>query len=791
MEEAVSLIHQELTHLTGKLDLRGLHLAELPNDLFKLTHLHDLHIGRDDQGRGGLGSAANIHRLTDFTALQTLGFAGTPIDSLEFIENMVSLKALNFSSTNIVEIKSLSNLTSLEQILFRHTRVRDISCISNLNQIRVLKFSNTPIDNLMPLSRLTRLIELSCASTEVDSLSALSKTYSLRKLECFLTKITDLLPLKGLSRLEHISFANTDISSLDPLRELKLISHLSCSETKINSLEPLNGLSRVQYFYCFGTKIESIDHLYRSKNIASINISNTHVHDISVVKNFRCLKHITLGYTNVKDISALVGLKRLELVNASGCPLNGLPEQLVRSTALQKLYLADTSLPNWPSGGVLSSRYGDNCLSRVRAHLDDLAFGNAIDRRIKLLVLGNGGAGKTQIANWLVDENYQFDARWDSTHGIRVLPAELRGEPALTLSIWDFGGQDIYHGVHALFLHSPALLLLVWAKDTEEQKGHENAELWSRNYPLHYWLTLVRQQAHSFSPILVAQSKCDRAEDRRWPFIMEEAALQGAPYMPLHQYVSVSQRTGREALCQEVRIAADWLHHPERMGVAHVGSGRLRVRNRMEALLAEGRRFLSMEEFRKECADAKGVSAPEHLLVWLDAEGTVLYRQGLFEDQVVLDPAWALAAVYAIFDGKSGLLKRIRTKNGSFTLDDLADGPWGEYSPKDRELLLSIMVACSICFLVGQKRIGDELVAEYVAPDLLPGREAVVGQVPVHWSKKLPVLTETYTYALPHDGLIRTILSLLGRIEPRRDCRRLQLLRGWGYDEKDNEQIFS
>ena len=26
--------------------------------------------------------------------------------------------------------------------------------------------------------------------------------------------------------------------------------------------------------------------------------------------------------------------------------------------------------------------------------------------------------------------------------------------------------------------------------------------------------------------------------------------------------------------------------------------------------------------------------------------------------------------------------------------------------------------------------------------------------------------------------------------EPRLDCRRLQLLRGWGYDEQDNEQIF-
>jgi hypothetical protein len=27
--------------------------------------------------------------------------------------------------------------------------------------------------------------------------------------------------------------------------------------------------------------------------------------------------------------------------------------------------------------------------------------------------------------------------------------------------------------------------------------------------------------------------------------------------------------------------------------------------------------------------------------------------------------------------------------------------------------------------------------------------------------------------------------------EPRQDCRRLQLLRGWGYDEQNDEQVFS
>jgi internalin A len=102
-------------------------------------------------------------------------------------------------------------------------------------------------------------------------------------------------------------------------------------------------------------------------------------------------------------------------------------------------------------------------------------MGTEVMADVKLLLLGNGEAGKTQIARWLAGKS--FDPIWNTTHGIQIGAVPLPGTPPARLQIWDFGGQDIYHGTHSLFLRSPAVLMLVWAKDTEQRESYEPALL--------------------------------------------------------------------------------------------------------------------------------------------------------------------------------------------------------------------------------------------------------------------------------------------------------------------------
>lgn len=438
--------------------------------------------------------------------------------------------------------------------------------------------------------------------------------------------------------------------------------------------------------------------------------------------------------------------------------------KVINLPSLEFLVLYNTEVPGLPPG-VLSFNYYHNCLDSLRAHFADLATEAAEMPGVKLLLLGNGGAGKTKIAGWLSGKEFGSDD-WDSTHGIEIGETDLPGEPPTRLQIWDFGGQDIYHGAHALFLRSPAVLAAVWATDTEANKTHTYGGLEFRNQPLAYWVEIARQQGHPGSPLLILQSKCDAPEDevRRLPLPNE------TPYFKSLQ-VSAKADRYKAALRDTLAEAVKYLRDPQRMGTVKIGAGRLRVRDRLEAMRAADRalppdqrrhRLLTMAAFEQICSEEGGVSAPEHLLTWLDADGAVLYRPGLLRDRIVLDQNWALEAVYAVFHRNSRLWSEIRRCNGRFTRSMLDLYVWRDHSAEDQALFLDLMRSCGICFQHREFDQGGEEIVEYIAPDLLPERAEIADRLPAFWDEGRAGEPAIFRYPLLHDGLIRTIVADLG-----------------------------
>jgi internalin A len=67
---------------------------------------------------------------------------------------------------------------------------------------------------------------------------------------------------------------------------------------------------------------------------------------------------------------------------------------------LKDLRLFGCKLDDLPSE-VCGEEYGQNVLNEVRAHYKDLKSGQRIDAELKVLLLGNGGVGKTQLCRRL------------------------------------------------------------------------------------------------------------------------------------------------------------------------------------------------------------------------------------------------------------------------------------------------------------------------------------------------------------------------------------------------------
>jgi small GTP-binding protein len=109
----------------------------------------------------------------------------------------------------------------------------------------------------------------------------------------------------------------------------------------------------------------------------------------------------------------------------------------------------------------------------------------------KLLILGEGGAGKTTLAQKILYPSYALKEE-ESTQGVDVLKWSFRlegveGDRQFHVNIWDFGGQEIYHATHQFFLTRRSLYALVAdtrKDDTDFYYWLNVAELLSDNSPL-------------------------------------------------------------------------------------------------------------------------------------------------------------------------------------------------------------------------------------------------------------------------------------------------------------------
>jgi internalin A len=262
------------------------------------------------------------------------------------------------------------------------------------------------------------------------------------------------------------------------------------------------------------------------------------------------------------------------------------------------------------------------------------------------------------------------------------------------LNLWDFGGQEIYHGSHTLFLHGQAIFLLLWNPEEEKTAGKKTDP---EHRSITYWLVYLRSVAGTDNPLIIVQSQCDAPESRA-DVPVSSFRLDGSSWA-----VEVSAKTdfGLERLKATLKDAAWACLH--KRPPPPIGKARLKVRDRLRKMLATDQqlpsakrrhRLIKREAFNQLCSKIGGISDIEALLGFLHHNGVLFYRLWLFHNQIVIDQNWALEAIYAFFDRKK-ILPLLRGY-GRFSRADLEALIWSDYTPKEQEVFLGMMESCGI-----------------------------------------------------------------------------------------------
>ncbi len=443
----------------------------------------------------------DLSPLAGLSNLQELDCSNNQITDLSPVAGLTNLQILDFYSTQITDLSPLSNLFNLQQLDCESTQVSDLSSLSNLFNLQQLNCSRTQVSDLSPLSNLANLRELYCNSNQITDLSPVVGLTNLQILYCNSNQITDLSPVAGLIHLQILYCYSNQITDLSPVAGLTNLQQLGCSDNQIIDLSQMAGLTNLQEFYCYSNQIIDLSPLAGLIHLQMLYCYSNQITDLSPVTGLTNLQQLNCESMQVSDLSPLAGLTNLQILNCSSnqitdlSPLKniierGVPVKWNRSGF--GIMIEDCPLQNPP---IEIAKQGNEAI--LRYWTEQARVGTQKVNEARLLLVGQGGAGKTTLKEKLRDRKATMPAPDATTKTIHIEPLVRKAADGadFTLQVWDFGGQNIQKYAHQFFMSDSVVYALL--SNTREQ-----------NPNFQYWLNIIEMLGKD-SPFFIVQNEKD------------------------------------------------------------------------------------------------------------------------------------------------------------------------------------------------------------------------------------------------------------------------------------------
>jgi Leucine-rich repeat (LRR) protein len=482
----------------------------------------------------------------------------------------------------------------------------------------------------------------------------------------------------------------------ESIAQLTNLTSLGLSYNQITeipeSIAQLTNLTLLDLSYNQITEIpESIAQL---TNLTSLDLSYNQLTEIpESPAQLSNLISLDLSYNQLTEIpESIAQLSNLETLYLENNNVQSLPSSIQLCPKLYQLDLCGNPLPipNVILGGKGFAQVGD------RETILNFYFQtqNSDDRaplhEAKLLIVGEGEAGKTTLANKLQNPDFELEPNQESTEGIDVIRWEFDQPDGSTFrtNIWDFGGQEIMHHTHQFFLTERSLYLLV----VDDRRENPN---------FNYWLNVIRVLTNK-SPVLIIQN--EKADNK---CTLNERELRGEfnnleKFFPLNlasdpDKLQTLKHHIQHRLTQLPEVSKPW------------PTPWVRIRHALENY---HQNYISLNEYKSLCRTNGITNAKEMLQISkaLHELGICLHFQTTaLKHQLILKPEWVTNAIYKIVKNDT-----IITQNGCFTTQDLEQLWSAPAYAEVQDELLELMKKFNLCYpLIGTP-------GTHIAPQLLP-----------------------------------------------------------------------
>ena len=275
----------------------------------------------------------------------------------------------------------------------------------------------------------------------------------------------------------------------------------------------------------------------------------------------------------------------------------------------------------------------------------------------KVIFLGDAEAGKTHSINRLLNNGaYLTNLNGNATPGIEIsVSSTILDHSNITINFWDFGGQEIQHSMHRMFLTERTLYVVFL--NARQDPLDERAR---------YWLENIKSFAPD-APILIAINKIDqnkspkineigikRDYDNQIKKIIKMSALTDAPDIFLEELQGSINEIIQEMSTIKKEIPMSW-------------------KSLMEDVRMMPEHYMTTSQFIKRCSfhnvhNYKDIHDELIDLFSIIGISFCYYKDRSIADYMLLNPKWLVNALYTIITNSN-----LIALNGVITQKNLYD----------------------------------------------------------------------------------------------------------------------